>query len=77
MPDGSPIDQWWKSHRAPKPTTSKTHAMHVFDVRLGRAACGSRPSIKMYALPPDEEVTCTGCLAVMRAEPTAPSPGSR
>lgn len=77
MPDGSPIDQWWKSHRAPKPTTKKSEAMHAFDIRLGRAACGSRPAAKMYAFPPDGEVSCPGCLAVMRTGPTGPPPAVR
>lgn len=68
MPDGSPIDQWWKSHRSAR-SVSQAKAMHVFDVRIGRAACGRRPAAKMYALPPDGEVTCADCQAVMRSAP--------
>ena len=66
MPDGSPIDQWWKSHRPPR-SVSQAQALHMFDARRNRAVCGRRTDTKHIAFPPDGVVSCADCIAAIES----------
>lgn len=64
MPDGSPIDQWWKSHRPVEVSTNAKTATHL--ALSGRVAyCGHR---KGFATHDHALVTCSACLAALRAD---------
>ena len=67
MPDGSPIDQWWKSHRPAQVSTNKKTAVHFIGRTHGKAYCGYRGGsmVNMRAM-----VTCSECVAAMRADHT-------
>lgn len=65
MPDGSPIDQWWKSHLPAQATT--TAADRVCFMALGgrRAYCGRKPKV---AFDDWSKVTCSECRTAGRAD---------
>lgn len=52
MPDGSPIDLWWKSHLPPKVTTTPKHAVHApRSAADPRPYCGHRDRNAMILVP--------------------------
>lgn len=67
MPDGSPIDQWWKSHRPPR-AVPQSQAVHLFDATKGRSVCGRRVPASRIAFPPHGKVTCSDCVAAAIAD---------
>ena len=68
MPDGSPIDQWWKSHTPTKVTTDKKTATHFWDGQsYKRALCGHRNGTATNGA---ALVTCSACLAALAADQT-------
>lgn len=64
MPDGSPIDQWWKSHRPATVTTIASKAIHLMD-RWPRAYCGHRNGTQTTV---GEDVTCSACISARKAD---------
>lgn len=64
MPDGSPIDQWWKSHR-PAPVSTPTKDRVCARSDTGRAYCGRRSGALVDDWP---STTCADCLAAGRAD---------
>lgn len=71
MPDGSPIDQWWKSHRTPR-GVPQSQAVHLFDAPKGRSVCGRRVPASKIAFPPHGKVTCSDCMAAAIADSRQP-----
>lgn len=65
MPDGSPIDQWWKSHLPPRVTTPANKRVCYMELGHRRAYCGRKPK---EAYSDWTKVTCSECLAMSRAE---------
>lgn len=67
MPDGSPIDQWWKSHRPVRSTSASTRICAAS--RYGIAYCGTRRNAGVSTN--RAAVTCADCIAAIAAdEPT-------
>lgn len=66
MPDGSPIDQWWKSHLPARVSTNPKTATHAPGVR-GRAYCGYRAGNQTLTTEA-KTIDCADCLAALRAD---------
>lgn len=66
MPDGSPIDQWWKSHRSETVSTNAKTAVHLAIIGQNqRRYCGHRGG-EWTTDPP--RVTCSACISAARAD---------
>lgn len=69
MPDGSPIDQWWKSHRPAIVSTTAKTAVHLAVIgQKQRRYCGHRGG--EWSTEP-ERVTCASCIAMRKADADA------
>lgn len=67
MPDGSPIDQWWKSHLPARVTTNPKTATHaVKSEQDGRPYCGYRKPAAVSKSA--SEITCSTCIANINAD---------
>lgn len=67
MPDGSPIDQWWKSHRPAKVTTNPKASVHfVRGAGDPRPYCGTRQGKVTTA--DGALVTCSACISAIAAD---------
>jgi hypothetical protein len=68
MPDGSPIDQWWKSHKPAKVSTDPKKSIHAATGGGDpRPYCGFRgkPSVTTA----DAAVLdCSACIAALNAD---------
>ena len=68
MPDGSPIDQWWKSHRPVQVTTNNARAVHAIAAQDDRRPyCGYRGRPVMTTEVP-AVVDCSACIAAINAD---------
>lgn len=66
MPDGSPIDQWWKSHAPATVSTIAKTAVHLAIIGQNqRRYCGHKGG--EWSTDP-ARVTCSACLAAMSAD---------
>lgn len=64
MPDGSPIDQWWKSQLPPRSTSASKRVCAAN--RYGIAYCGTRRNAGVSTNP--AAVTCADCQAAIAAD---------
>lgn len=67
MPDGSPIDQWWKSHRPANVSTTNSARVCMVSVLDRKTACGRKPT-RDHQTAKRDDVTCADCRAAMRAD---------
>lgn len=68
MPDGSPIDLWWKSHLPAKVTTTPKHAVHApRSAADPRPYCGHRDRNAMI-LSAGGVIDCSACIAALNAD---------
>lgn len=60
-----PISQWWKSHEPEKVSTPNSKRVCYKKIHQPRAYCGRKPTV---AFDDQSKVTCSDCLAAMRAD---------